>query len=199
MRYLTTTLLLLLIFTSCQNTSAEKEAQKELSEKELLAIFNEDMHKYVQLINAKDYDAVVGYMPVKVFDISPKSAIVQQFENLMSMGLDMEMSFFRITEVSEVVTYDGDNYCKLQYDGEIKVTLSGQLLTAKDVFIDAMEQQYNADAKTLADDKFSFKTKQTMYAISVKGSNDWKYVEDNNSSGPLIDQIIPAQVRSDLK
>lgn len=190
--------LLLFIFTAAC-TSAEKEAQANLSKDELREIFRKDMNKYLSLINNADYDKAFDFIPAKVFEMATKEQMIDMYTQLEERGMRMEMDIFKITEISKVIPDGNTNYCKFMYDGKITVHLSGMLLGMKDELVTQFETQYEGASMQVFEEKIEIALAQTIFAVSDEGSKDWKYVEYNNTSKEQMHKIIPIEIINELK
>jgi hypothetical protein len=190
---------ILLFITLVACTSSDKQDQANLSESELRKIFMKDMNEYLKLINSGDFDKAFDFIPAKVFEMAPKEQLIGMYEQLEAGGMRMEMDLFKITDISEVATKDNTNYCRFRYKGKITLHVTGEMLEMKDLLATQFETQYEGSVSTVLEDRIELDLTQTMFAMSVEGSTDWKYVEYNNSSKAMMDKVVPSDIISQLK
>ena len=189
-------LVLLIVAFACSD--AGKAEQAKMSENELRSVFNKDMSEYLRYINAQDYDKAFDFLPDAIFKLSSKRDLMQVYEQMEDNGMRLEMKMLELTDISKVKTKDNDNYCRFNYEGTLIMYVSGEMADMKGLLLNQFESQYENARGREYDDRIEIDITQTVFAVSVEGSADWKYVEYNNTSKAAIDKVIPMDVVKEL-
>lgn len=199
-------LLLLTIVTAffACNIDANDQSEDETSpekwqnQKELRAIFERDIKEMAALFNSRDYVANLDYLPSEMFNYSPREQMVHEFEELNEMGMDMQFSEVKIGEVSKVIHHEDRYFCKVMTSSKTAVKLSGIMLYEIDELISNFEG-LGGSVVEVTDSSFVILNNDTNYAIVDEDSETWKYLRYHEHLKPIINQIVPVQVRTGLE
>jgi hypothetical protein len=161
--------------------------------KELKKYFSNEVRHYLQAYNNKNWEVVTDMIYPKLFQFMSKEQLVELFTKMENDGMLMVTSFKSIEKISDVIKYENEKYCRVFYNGNITIELSGFMLEKKDELVKNFKQIYGS--KNVLNKKDSdtilIKASKSMIAIAQINANDWKYIEYNPE---LISMMLPALV-----
>lgn len=184
------------------NKSGTTESeQKELqSADHLKPTFAEDITAYFTAFNNADWNAVNEMIYPRLFELITKEQMVQTFTQMEENGMEMKTKFQKIDSLSSIISHEGSQYCRIYYDGDIKIGLSGEMLESleliKTSFIEAYgEENVKYDE---AKSQFDIKAIKSMLAIKSTTPDHWTYIEYTGPKDQVIQQLIPQEVLNHL-
>ncbi len=117
------TLALLISFTSFGQSNAI--LQSEFIEREL----KKDFDLYTLHMNNRDFESAMDFIIPEIFSLMTKEQMIKTFEDAFAGGLEMEILNYNDISISEVVKFEGKDYCKVQSSSDIYMKISGNYLT----------------------------------------------------------------------
>ena len=177
------------------------------SQSDLKDKFNYDLNKIVQFTNSNEFSKILNFMNPKMFEIAPRSQVVEVFENMIDMGMKTNGGIARINHISDIIDFDNRRFCKIYYRSDMSFKISGQLLEG----IEAMKEYFFSVIGPKAKDvRFDDKTntffieqlQQVMIAEADLNSNNWYYIEFNTEDPQqvqILEYIFPSEVLEKLK
>ena len=171
---------------------------------ELLNKFKTDLEATINYTNEKNWDKVMNYAYPEVFNYVTKDQMVEFFESMSPAGFEMNVSNPTNLSLSEEVEFNGAIFYRIDYENNLTIKLSGEILNNKETLLDNLINFY----KTRVDNiNFDEKTNNlylrgnrviTVARKTQLETDDWKYLEINETS-PLLELILPLFVRTKFK
>jgi hypothetical protein len=197
MKKLLFTLALLISFNSFGQSNAI--LQSEFIEKEL----KKDFDLYTLHMNNRDFESAMDFIIPEIFSLMTKEQMIKTFEDAFAGGLEMEILNYNDISISEVVKFEGKDYCKVQSSSDIYMKISGNYLTnietIKTNFDLSFGQRSDSFVYNESDNTFLGKGFiENRIAVSVSGTNDWKFIAIDNFDETVLAMIIPEQVLNKL-
>ena len=197
MKKLLFTLALLISFNSFGQSNAI--LQSEFIEKEL----KKDFDLYTLHMNNRDFESAMDFIIPEIFSLMTKEQMIKTFEDAFAGGLEMEILNYNDISISEVVKFEGKDYCKVQSSSDIYMKISGNYLTN----IETIKTNFDLSFGKRSDSFVYNESDNTFYgkgfienriAVSVSGTNDWKFIAIDNFDETVLAMIIPEQVLNKL-
>jgi hypothetical protein len=197
MKNLLFTLALLISFNSFGQSNAI--LQSEFIEKEL----KKDFDLYTLHMNNRDFESAMDFIIPEIFSLMTKEQMIKTFEDAFAGGLEMEILNYNDISISEVVKFEGKDYCKVQSSSDIYMKISGNYLTN----IETIKTNFDLSFGKRSDSFVYNESDNTFYgkgfienriAVSVSGTNDWKFIAIDNFDETVLAMIIPEQVLNKL-
>ena len=191
------TLALLISFNSFGQSNAI--LQSEFIEKEL----KKDFDLYTLHMNNRDFESAMDFIIPEIFSLMTKEQMIKTFEDAFAGGLEMEILNYNDISISEVVKFEGKDYCKVQSSSDIYMKISGNYLTN----IETIKTNFDLSFGKRSDSFVYNESDNTFYgkgfienriAVSVSGTNDWKFIAIDNFDETVLAMIIPEQVLNKL-
>lgn len=191
------TLALLISFSSFGQSNAT--LQSEFIEKEL----KKDFDLYTLHMNNRDFESAMDFIIPEIFSLMTKEQMIKTFEDAFAGGLEMEILNYNDISISEVVKFEGKDYCKVQSSSDIYMKISGNYLTN----IETIKTNFDLSFGKRSDSFVYNESDNTFYgkgfienriAVSVSGTNDWKFIAIDNFDETVLAMIIPEQVLNKL-
>lgn len=156
-------------------------------------IFNNDLIKYTNAYNNKNWEVVASMIYPKLYTISPREAIIEQLKSIDSSGITLLFDFNKINKTSDIVTVGKESFCLLSYNCKLKISLSGKMIEAAETMKSVFQAQYkdgiiNYDSTSHV---INIDANLYMYAISRDKGKTWTYMEKNDSMSYIFDSLIP--------
>ena len=191
------TLALLISFNSFGQSNAI--LQSEFIEREL----KKDFDLYTLHINNRDFESAMDFIIPEIFSLMTKEQMIKTFEDAFAGGLEMEILNYNDISISEVVKFEGKDYCKVQSSSDIYMKISGNYLsnieTIKTNFDLSFGKRSDSFVYNESDNTFLGKGFiENRIAVSVSGTNDWKFIAIDNFDETVLAMIIPEQVLNKL-
>ncbi|RUT73191.1 hypothetical protein [Ancylomarina longa] len=162
--------------------------------------FEKDLRNYTSAFNNRQWDEVTQMMYPPIFDMMSKDNMVMVLEGMDNMGVKMHTTFQAIDKISKVVVSGKEKYCKIYYNGIIKVRLSGLMSQGKILVQPQFEQEFGKSNVKYdeASNSFTINAHRSMVAIANKSTDNWKYIDVNSPQAKGLQRLIPAKVRAQL-
>jgi hypothetical protein len=181
-----------------KNTTLDKDetAVYNGDNNDLKSEFTADISNYLDTFNKGDWDGVINMMYPKLFDIITKEQMIQTFNQMEEMGMEMKTDFDKIEKISKVINYENSKFCRVYYNGGLTIKISGVMLENKEQLKQSFIGTYGLDNVKYDDtnNKFDINAKKSMIAISNIDSNKWTYIEYNDQQDEVLKQLIPEKV-----
>ena len=197
MKNLLFTLALLISFNSFGQSNAI--LQSEFIEKEL----KKDFDLYTLHMNNRDFESAMDFIIPEIFSLMTKEQMIKTFEDAFAGGLEMEILNYNDISISEVVKFEGKDYCKVQSSSDIYMKISGNYLTNIETIKTNFDLSFGkrSDSFVYNESDNTFLGKgfiENRIAVSVSGTNDWKFIAIDNFDETVLAMIIPEQVLNKL-
>ena len=197
MKKLLFTLALLISFNSFGQSNAI--LQSEFIEKEL----KKDFDLYTLHMNNRDFESAMDFIIPEIFSLMTKEQMIKTFEDAFAGGLEMEILNYNDISISEVVKFEGKDYCKVQSSSDIYMKISGNYLTNIETIKTNFDLSFGkrSDSFVYNESDNTFLGKgfiENRIAVSVSGTNDWKFIAIDNFDETVLAMIIPEQVLNKL-
>ena len=191
------TLALLISFTSFGQSNAI--LQSEFIEREL----KKDFDLYTVHMNNRDFESAMDFIIPEIFSLMTKEQMIKTFEDAFAGGLEMEILNYNDISISEVVKFEGKDYCKVQSSSDIYMKISGNYLTNIETIKTNFDLSFGkrSDSFVYNESDNTFLGKgfiENRIAVSVSGTNDWKFIAIDNFDETVLAMIIPEQVLNKL-
>ena len=191
------TLALLISFTSFGQSNAI--LQSEFIEREL----KKDFDLYTLHMNNRDFESAMDFIIPEIFSLMTKEQMIKTFEDAFAGGLEMEILNYNDISISEVVKFEGKDYCKVQSSSDIYMKISGNYLTNIETIKTNFDLSFGkrSDSFVYNESDNTFLGKgfiENRIAVSVSGTNDWKFIAIDNFDETVLAMIIPEQVLNKL-
>ena len=163
---------------------------------DLKAKFTTDISNYLDAFNKGDWDGVINMIYPKLFDLLTKEQMIQTFNQMEEMGMEMKTDFNKIEKVSEVINYESSKFCRVYYNAGLTIKISGVMLENKDQLGQSFLAAYGLENVKYDDinNKFDINAKKSMIAVSNIDSDEWTYIEYNDQQEEMFKQLIPENV-----
>ena len=191
------TLALLVSFSSFGQSNAI--LQSEFIESEL----KKDFDLYTLHMNNKDFEIAMDFIIPELFSLMTKEQMIKTFEDAFAGGLDFKISNYNGISISEVVKFEGKDYCKVQSSSDIYIQISGDYLSN----IETIKKNFNSSFGKRSDSFVYNESDNTFYgqgfienriAVCVSATNDWKFIAIDDLNETILAMIIPEQVLNKL-
>ena len=199
-------LLSLTLIISCTSekdkstNSAAPETEQAENNDELKTTFANDINTYFTAFNGQDWDAVNEMIFPKLFDLITKDQMKQTFVQMQESGMDMKTSFQKIDSTSKVISHEGSKYCRIYYDADLEIALTGEMLESLEFFKMNFNDAYGAENVKFDESTstFSINAIKSMLAVKSETPDHWTYIEYTGPQDQVIQQMIPAPVLQQL-
>ena len=191
------TLALLISFNSFGQSNAI--LQSKFIEREL----KKDFELYTLHMNNKDFESAMDFIIPELFSLMTKEQMIKTFEDAFAGGLDFKISNYNGISISEVVKFEGKDYCKVQSSSDIYIQISGDYLSN----IETIKKNFNSSFGKRSDSFVYDESDNTFYgkgfienriAVCVSETNDWKFIAIDDLNETILAMIIPEQVLNKL-
>jgi hypothetical protein len=162
--------------------------------------FEKDLRNYTTAFNNKQWNTVTDMMYPPMFEMMSKDNMLMVLEQMDNLGVKMTTDFKSIDNISKVVDYGKERYCKIQYYGVIKVRLTGLMSQGSSLMQPQFEQEFGKENVKYNEtsNSFTIQAHRSMVAVADKKSNDWKYIDVNSPQAKGLQKLIPAKVQEQL-
>lgn len=170
------------------------------NEDDLKAKFEIDVKKYLEAFNQKNWDLVIKMINPKLYDFITKDQMIESFDQLEEMGMNMHIELKEIAKISKVVTVADSKFCRVYYRGNVTIEISGLMLENKDELEKSFKVSYGSE-NVKYDSKgkrFIINAEKSMIASSNVGTNEWNYIEYNENQMELLEYMFPAEVMTQI-
>lgn len=187
---------LILFFSIIAFSTISLSAQTELHNK-----FENDLKKYTVAFNHQQWNTVCDMMYPPIFKMMSKENMIMIMEQMNNLGVKMTTQFLGIDHLSKVVKHGNLKYCDIQYNGKIKVVLSGLMSQGSALLQPQFEKEFGKENVTYKEKEniFLIQAKRSMIAIAPKKSNEWKYIDINSPQAKGLKGLVPHEVQKQLK
>jgi len=175
-------LILSVVILSCNNQNTDEN---------LNLVFQHDLDIYTTAMNEKRWDDALNMMYPEIFEYAPKEDMVNIFNSMEENGMVIQTTDLSVKNISQIITFNGLNYCKLDYQGHLNIDISGEMLTSIDFLKENFNREFGVENVHYNNNTFSIDATRSMIAISKANTQNWKYLEFNPQSMQLIASIIP--------
>ncbi len=185
-------LLSLLFIVGCSN---DKDPAT-MSNEELKTYFTKDIKGYLVELNNQNWDSSMDYIYPELFKFATKDQMVGALEQMGEVGMKMTINFIGLGEVSEVMTVDDEQFCRIEYQATILMNISDEVLLYADQLETSFESAYGIGTVNYNEDEqvFTIDANRIIIAITEKGTSNWKYLEYNKEQDALLGKLIPEEV-----
>ncbi|MEM7161217.1 MAG: hypothetical protein AAF487_02140 [Bacteroidota bacterium] len=187
------TFIFILSYSAKEIYFSESFENTTVQESDLMKKFDLDIRNYLDAFNKGKWNEVMEMIYPKLFDFITRDQMTQAFNQMEDMGMELKTDFNKIERISGLTEAEGKEFCRVYYDSDISVKISGNMLDAKDQLTQGFVEIYGKENVKYVGDKktFNIKAKKSMIAISEKNFNDWSYIKYNVSQEELLKQLIP--------
>jgi len=184
---------IILIFISLLQTSV-------FAQNQLKKHFEKDLISYTTAFNNKQWNVVTQMMYPRVFEMMSKDNMVIVLEGIDTMGLKMHTTFQSINKISKLVVSGKEKYCKIYYNGIVKVKLTGLMSQGSALLQPKFEMEFGKENVRYNEESNSFiiKAHRSMIAIANKSTDNWKYIDINSPQAKGLQRIVPIAVQQQL-
>ena len=164
----------------------------------------ETFARYRQLTLEKDYAALMDYLYPRLFDLVSREQMVAIFQGLDSEQMQFSFRDMRIDSISNLFTCGGEQFALVYYSGELNIDLrsaSAADTTAMLAVQDMMAVTYGErnvrlqPAASSEASRLNILMNKSLFAIAPKGSQNWKFIENDPTREGLLDYFLPGDVR----
>lgn len=167
---------------------------------------NKDEKAIKETINAMmalnmegDMKGALDYTYPKLFEITPRSAIEAQLDQIEAQGMKIEFKGFKIDKIGDVKTYDEYTYAYVDYTTDLLMKFINDEITPEifEMTANAIVQQYGSENATINKEEKSISIHSSSTLLAIKDSeNDWGILELQEALLPILGQIIPEEILS---
>ena len=174
-------------------------SSQELSKKDEKAI-NKRITTYIEFTKEENYSALMDLIYPKIFEVASKEQMIEVFNSLEAMGLDMVFEEMKVTNLQPVSISKSANYVLCPYNMKIQVILVDEEMKnpeMADGMLEAFKMIYNAGTVTLDKEKYIFHIEGEKHLIAIQNSDygkDWYFAEFDQSNPALLSMMFPEEV-----
>lgn len=159
--------------------------------------FKQDITHYINSYNDERWEDVYEMMDPLAKGQKTRDEVITSFIQSKLMGMQRRTELKGIEKISNIITKNNKQYCRIFFGATAKVKLGGKALEGKqyiqqnlELSYDTNDVQYDEATQTVTiPDAY-----QSMLAISEIGSNIWHYIEVDKQKEAAIAQMIGADV-----
>lgn len=191
-------LLLTISFVSCNSSS---DTTKESQEKTHEQIIEDDIVVFMEdYMSEGNWEGVIDMMYPKLFTISPKEQIVAQMKQMEEMGIKITGENTEVVDISEVMNYQGEQFCEVGYVSDLTIKISGEALQMISLLEPQFKEVYGANNVTFdkENNQFLVEAHKSMIAVAPENTNDWSYFEFNTNEPKILELLLPEEVRKNF-
>lgn len=181
-----------LLLASCSQPKSDNKVSKGDEE-----VIKKDIVQFMETyMNKGEWEGVINMMYPKLFTIAPKEQIIAQMEQMELSGVSITAKNTKVVKISDVVVYEDEQFCLIDYKSDIKITIAEQATNNIPMFKAQFEQAYGRSNVTF-DEKnnvFNIKGNKTMVGVAPINTNDWGYFEFNKNQPQILDALLPKEV-----
>ncbi|MFT6972444.1 MAG: hypothetical protein ACJAXX_003027 [Roseivirga sp.] len=156
--------------------------------------------EFVDLSKIEDYSRILDYSYPKLFDFVLKKDMLDAFNSIESMGIDMIFEEMNLKEPSLIEDTGEIKYVLCPYNAKISIVLiSAEMRKNKNskAMVQAFEQQFGK--KNTSYDASLHKIsaqglKQILAIQDNKYGSEWFFMEFDTSNPQLLDLLLPVNV-----
>lgn len=167
-----------------------------------------DFNDYLNLLEQKQYNKSLDYVPAEIFEIIPRDQMLAAMESVFkSPEVSMDMNNYKIDSIGNTQNIDNKKYVFISYsfDMGMKYNIEEEesvedktmrVNMMKGAFVQQFgKQQVSYDEKT---EYFKIKVKSDAYAISGSEYDGWKFITIDKSQMQLLDKVLPQAIIDQL-
>ncbi|MGK0487764.1 MAG: hypothetical protein ACJAXB_000944 [Candidatus Endobugula sp.] len=156
--------------------------------------------EFVDLSKIEDYSRILDYSYPKLFDFVLKKDMLDVFNSIESMGIDMIFEEMNLKEPSLIEDTGEIKYVLCPYNAKISIVLiSAEMRKNKNskAMVQAFEQQFGKKNTSYDASLHKISTqglKQILAIQDNKYGNEWFFMEFDTSNPQLLDLLLPVNV-----
>lgn len=179
-----------MIFGGCSSPTTQVENS------ELLSKFDQDLDTYFGYMNTRDWENMLSMTNPRLFEIVPKQTMVDMFRSLYESGMEMRVEETTPTSFSTIVEDNGDQYCKVMYEGVLTMTLSQTLMANIEMFKTELYKTYSPEEVLidLEKNQIIIDSEKEIIAMSSDNQQTWSYFELQEGQEQMLSKLIPPSV-----
>lgn len=168
-----------------------------------------DLNTYVEIVEKKDFSAMLDFMPPKFFEKVPKETMMEGMEQAFNNpDVKLEMYNFKVLKVHPLVELKEGKYTLVDYSFTLKMEMvMPEDETEEEVkesmdFTKSMLEMQHGEGSVVFDEEnnsFTIDVSTTMYAMSESAYEGWKFIEKKENMASLMGQLIPQEAIDALK
>jgi len=162
----------------------------------------QDFADYFAAMQQKRWTEVLDYLHPMLFDFASQEEILQAFESLDGdTSLRITFSDPAITQNPLAMSEGDQRYALLPYRYQMHMELLMEDATQRDQLVSFYRTYYDREAFTYdpKSQTASLRMDKQLFAVLSPGQDRWLFIENNADASPLLDQVIPAQIRDELE
>jgi hypothetical protein len=156
--------------------------------------------EFVDLSKIEDYSRILDYSYPKLFDFVSKKDMLDVFNNIENMGIDMIFEEMNLKEPSLIEDTGEIKYVLCPYNAKISIVLiSSEMRKNKNskAMVQAFEQQFGKKNTSYDASLHKISTqglKQILAIQDNKYGSEWFFMEFDTSNPQLLDLLLPVNV-----
>lgn len=161
--------------------------------------FTADLIDYTEAFNQGNWTLVTDYIYPKIFEEMSKSEMINAYQRMENSGMKVSNRFKTVERLSRMVKLNDETYCRIHYNSEMTMTLSGDMLVQKDMLENGIKESFGPqNVKPLGDGSYLIDSHKSMIGIYNENEQKWHYIEYTYEGDPNLTKFIPAEVLSQL-
>ncbi|PKQ65663.1 hypothetical protein BZG02_01265 [Labilibaculum filiforme] len=162
--------------------------------------FEKDLRNYTTAFNNKQWSTVTQMMYPPMFKMMSKDNMLMVLEQMDNLGVQMTTDFRSVDNISKVVDYGNEKFCKIKYYGIIEVKLTGLMSQGSSLMQPQFEQEFGKENVKYNEtsNSFTIQAHRSMVAVADKKTDNWKYIDVNSPQAKGLKRLIPEKVQEQL-
>jgi hypothetical protein len=160
---------------------------------------------YMGILNNKDFNKAMDYMPDELFEIVPKEQMVSYMESaLNSSEISFKFDNLKVVSVKEPIKSGTKYYVNMKYSHRMSMLFNAlnkdktpaQLLEQGNLTKENLQVKYGED-NVKFDEKtnwFEITVTKNAFAISPDGKTNWKFIDFDPNQRGLMEKILPKEI-----
>jgi hypothetical protein len=166
---------------------------------------------YVNALMKKDFDKAIGYISADLFEVIPKDQVKQSLKEAFdNPKMEFQIKKTIINEINNPKKADDQYYALFTYSNTLNIKpleLHDSQKTEEELALKAnviklsLDQDYGAEHVEYNPQSKTFEvySEQQVYAISLNGKTNWKFIVIDPRKMPIFEKALPKKVTDKIK
>lgn len=160
--------------------------------------------EYLNSIVNMEFEKSMGYITPEFFEIVPKSQMIQVMEQTFNNPtMDFEIKNPKILAINDFQKIEDKYYTLLTYSNQMDIKMRSEEEETEDekkmrlnLTKTAFEQTFGLDNVKYNEETefFEIQSQKDVYAISINGETDWKFLVIEKNQKMILEKILPKEL-----
>ncbi|SFB55176.1 hypothetical protein [Algoriphagus aquimarinus] len=159
--------------------------------------------EYLNSIVNMEFEKSMGYITPEFFEIVPKAQMIQLMEQTFNNpAMEFEIKNPKILAIDVVQNIEDKYYSLLTYSNQMDIKMKSEEETEDEkkmrlnLLKVSFEQTFGIDNVKYNEETefFEIQSQKEVYAISINGETDWKFLVIEKNQKVILEKILPKEL-----